>query len=151
MSANETFTADVIRDFHFLEEEYGMRREPAAVSGGGLWLIWANANAKVIVEREIGGHCGVTVVNVRHVKRDPLDRGEFDLEEIIALSGQKQGGRRQEPRSMTEAVARAAQTLRSVGARVLGGDFEALQTKQRQRVEELRRHHPLQDHKEPEK
>ncbi len=126
-----------------------MRREPGAASGGGLWLVWANANVKVIVERELGGHCGVTVVNLRHVKRDPLERGEFDLEEILASSGQRQGGRRQEPRSMTEAVARAAQALRSTGARVLSGDFEALHAKQRQAVEVLRRHHPLHDHKEP--
>jgi hypothetical protein len=143
MYTHEDFAADVARNFQFLESDYGMRREPAHLAGAGSWVVYANATVKVIVEREIGGHCGVTVVNVLHVKRDPLERSEFDLEEIVAAGGARQQQRRQDPRSMSEAVARAAETLRTAGASVLGGDFEALHSRQRKLVEALRRHNPL--------
>jgi hypothetical protein len=148
MDKNETFAADVIREFKFLEEEYGLRREPHHVTSEGSWINYAGSVVTVIVEYEMGGSCGVTVRDLKHVKRDPLDRGEFDLDEIVAIApGQKQG-RRPEPRSMTEAVTRAAQTLRAVGGPVLRGDFEALHVRQRKAVDALRRHNPLQTEKE---
>jgi len=144
MYTHENFAADVARDFEFLETEYGMRREPAPVSSGGVWVLYANPTVKVIVEHELGGYCGVSVQNLRHIKSDPLERAEFDLEEIVAISGASRQGRRPDPRSMSEAISRAAQTLRTVGAAVLKGDFEALQVRQRKAVEALRRHNPLE-------
>ena len=144
MYTHENFAADVTRDFEFLETEYGMRRDPVHVAGSNYWILYTNATVRVIVEHEIGGSCGVTVQNLRHVKRDPLERAEFDLEEIVAAAGAPRPGKRQEPRSMTEAIARAAQTLRTVGGPVLNGAFEELQTRQRKAVEALRRHNPLE-------
>jgi hypothetical protein len=138
MCTHENFEADVARNFAFLESEYNLRR----VLGGGSWIVYANVLLKVIIEHEVGGHCSVTLVNLRHVKRDPLERGEFDLEEIIAVSGQRPP-RRPDPRSMSEAVARSAETLRAVGGTVLRGDFEALHARQRKLVEAVRRHTPL--------
>lgn len=138
MYTHENFAADVVRNFAFLESDYGMRREPA---GSSSWVVYANPQVKVVIEHEIGGYCGVTVVNLRHVKRDPLERAEFDLEEIIAV-GPRQP-RRPDPRSMSEAVAKSADTLRSLGASVLKGDFEALHARQRRLVEALRQHNPL--------
>lgn len=143
MYTHENFAADVVRNFEFLESEYGMRRDPAHVEGAGSWVVYANATMKIIVEHELGGYCGVTVLNLRHVKRDPLERSEFDLDEIVAVGGGRQQ-RRQEPKSMSEAVAKAAETLRSAGASVLKGDFEPLHVRQRKLVEALRRHNPLQ-------
>jgi hypothetical protein len=151
MSTNEAFTNEVTQQFRFLEEDYGMRREPAAVSGGGHWLIYGNVNVRVVIEAEVGGTCGVTVQNLRFVKKDPLERNEFDLDEIVATAAGPRQPRRPEPRTMQEAVARAAQTLKTVGAPVLNGDFEALHARQKKAVEVLRRHHPLQDDKEPAK
>lgn len=142
MYTHENFAADVTRNFEFLESEYGLRREPLHNSGAGSWVVYANPDVKVVVEHEVPGYCGVSVVNLRHVKRDPLERSEFDLEEIVAISNSRQP-RRQDPRSMSEAVARCADTLRSVGASVLKGDFEALHTRQRKNVEAVRRHNPL--------
>jgi hypothetical protein len=142
MYTHENFAADVLQNFEFLESEYGMRREPTHVAGAGSWVVYANLNVKVVIEYEVGGSCGVSVVNLRHVKHDPLERSEFDLEEIIAVAAPRQQ-RRQDPRSMSEAVAKSAETLRSIGASVLKGDFEALHTRQRGRVEALRRHNPL--------
>ena len=142
MYTHENFADDVARHFQFLESEHGMRREALRVAGGGAWIVYANALMKVVVEAEIGGHCGVSVVNLHHVKRDPLERSEFDLEEIVALGATRQG-RRQDPRSLSEAVARSAETLRAAGASVLKGDFEALHARQRKRVEALRRDSPL--------
>ena len=142
MYTHENFAADVARSFEFLESEYGMRRDPPHVEGVGSWVVYANSIMKIVVEYELGGYCGVSVMNLRHVKHDPAERSEFDLEEIVALSAPRQP-RRQEPRSMTEAVAKAAETLRSVGAPVLKGDFEALHARQRKRVEAVRRNNPL--------
>jgi hypothetical protein len=142
MYTQENFAADVARNFEFLESEYGMRREPPHVEGVGSWIVYVNSLMKIVVEYEIGGYCGVSVVNLRHVKRDPLERSEFDLEEIIAV-GEPRKPRRQDPRSMSEAVARCAETLRSVGAPVLKGDFEALHARQRRVVEAARRNNPL--------
>ena len=142
MYTHENFAADVARNFAFLESEYGMHREPARVAGAGSWVVYANSMMKIVVEHELGGYCGVSVVNLRHVKRDPLERSEFDLEEIVAVGGPGQT-RRQDPRSMSEAVAKAAETLRSVGASVLKGDFEALHARQRKLVEAVRRNNPL--------
>jgi hypothetical protein len=142
MYTHENFAADVARNFGFLETEYGMRREPPNVAGIGSWVVYANSLMKIIVEHETGGYCGVSVVNLRHVKRDPMERSEFDLEEIVAVGGPRQT-RRQEPRSMSEAVAKSAETLRSVGASVLKGDFEALHARQRRLVDAARRNNPL--------
>jgi hypothetical protein len=139
MYTHENFTADVVKNFEFLETEHGMRREP----GGSSWVAYANPVAKVIIEHEGGSYCGVTVVNLRHVKKDPLERSEFDLEEIVAISGNRPP-RKQDPRSVTEAIARAAETLRAAGASVLKGDFDALHTRQKKLVEANRRHNPLE-------
>ena len=138
MPTPENFTADVTRNFEFLETDHGMRREP----GGSSWVAYANPVVRVIIEHEGGAYCGVTVVNLRHVKRDPLERSEFDLEEIVAVSGNKPP-RRQEPRSIGEAIARAAETLKAVGAPIFNGDFEALHARQKKLVEANRRHNPL--------
>ena len=142
MYTHENFAADVARNFEFLESEYGMRREPLHVAGAASWVVYANALMKIVVESETGGYCGVSVLDLRHVKRDPMERSEFDLEEIVSISGPRQT-RRQEPRSMSEAVAKSAETLRSVGTPVLKGDFEALHARQRKLVEAVRRTNPL--------
>lgn len=142
MYTHENFAEDVARNFEFLESEYGMRREPPHVAGAGSWVVYVNPLVKVVVEHETGDYCGVSVVNLRHVKRDPLERSEFDLDEIVAVAGPRQK-QRQGPRSMGEAVARSAETLRSVGAPVLKGDFEALHARQRRHVEAVRRNSPL--------
>lgn len=151
MTNHEAFAEDVAREFKFLEDEYAMRRDPVQVTSGGVWIAYSGPSARVIVEHEQSGHVGVTVQNPRHVKRDPLERGEFDLEEIVATSPGQRQGRRQDPRSITEAVTRAAQTLRAVGGPVLKGDFEALHARQRKAVEALRRHNPLTNEVEPPK
>lgn len=148
MDKHEIFAADVIREFKFLEEEYGLSRAPHHITSESSWITYNGSLVSVIVEHEQGGSCGVTVRDLRHVKRDPLERGDFDLEEIIAVSGGQRQGKRQEPRSTSEAVTRAAQTLRNVGAPVLRGNFEALHARQRKAVEALRRHHPLHPEKE---
>lgn len=138
MYSHDDFAKDVIRNFEFLESEYALRREPMHVEGAGCWVAYGSPTVRVIVEHELGNYCGVTIQNVRHVKRDPLERSEFDLEEIVAVSGLKQP-RRQDPRSPGEAVGRAAETLRAVGEPVLKGEFEALHTRQLKLVEALRK------------
>jgi hypothetical protein len=138
MYTHENFASDVARHFEFLESEYGMRREPLHVAGAGSWVVYGNANVKVIVEFEAGSSCGVSVINVRHVKRDPMERSEFDLDEIVRLASQRPP-RQRESRSMSEAVASAAETLRTTGAPVLKGDFERLHARQRKIVEAMRR------------
>ena len=141
MYTHENFAADVARNFEFLESDYGMLRASPHVDGGASWVVYANSLVKIIVEYELGGYCGVSVMNLRHVKLDPMERSEFDLEEIVALAPRQ--SRRQDPRSVSEAVARNAQTLRAVGGAVLKGDFEALHTRQRKLVEAVRRTNPL--------
>lgn len=141
MYTPDDFSTDVTRHFEFLETDYRMRREPMRREGASTWITYANDVAKVIVEHEAGGSCGVAVQNLRYVKTDPLERLEFDLEEILAVSGSRPP-RRQEPRSMSEAVARAAETLRGAGARVLNGEFDALHARQRKVVESVRKHNP---------
>ena len=142
MYTHENFAADVARSFEFLESEYGMHREPLQVAGGGSWVVYANSLMKIVVEYEVGGYCGVTVVDLRHVKRDPLERSEFDLSEIVAVGGTREP-RRQDPRSMSEAVSKCAETLRSAGRSVLEGDFDALHARQRRHVETVRRNSPI--------
>lgn len=146
MEKHEAFAADVTREFQFLEEEYGLRRMPQHVSSEGSWIVYAGTDVSVTIEQERGVECGVSVRNLRHVKHDPLERGEFDLEELVAVAGAQP--RRQPPRSMSEAIARAAETLRTIGGPVLKGDFEALQTRQRKAVDALRRFNPLNPEKE---
>ena len=142
MYTHENFASDVARNFEFLESEYGMRREATHLAGASSWVVYANSMMKIVVEYEPGGYCGVSVLDLRHVKRDPVERSEFDLEEIVAVAGPRQT-RRQDPKSMSEAVAKAAETLRSVGGPVLKGDFEALHARQRKLVEAVRRNNPL--------
>lgn len=149
MDKHEAFAADVTREFTFLEEDYGLRREPHHITSEGSWIIYSGPLVSVVIENEFGGTCGVSIRNLRHVKRDPLERGEFDLDEILAVAGGQKQGRRQDPRSMTESITRAAQSLRSTGATVLQGNFEALEARQRKAVEALRRHNPLTQEKEP--
>ena len=138
MYSHDDFTKDVIRNFEFLETEYGFRREPMHVEGAGCWIGYANATVRVIIEYELGNYCGVTVQNLPHVKHDPQERSEFDLDEIVAVSGQRQQ-RKQDPRSMTEAITRASETLRSVGGPALKGDFEALHARQLKLIEAVRK------------
>jgi hypothetical protein len=145
MYTHEDFAADVVRHFTFLESDYGMRREPLQKAGIGSWVGYVAAEVKVVVEYEIGGYCSVSVQNLRHVKRDPLERSEFDLDEIIAVSGTRPQ-RRPDPRSVGEVVARAAEALRTIGAAVLKGDFEALHERQRKMAEAVRRHNPVTEH-----
>lgn len=142
MYTQTEFSADVARHFEFLTSEYGMSPQPVQVSGKTAWITYVSLAMKVIVEYELGGYCGVSVLNLRHVKADPAERSEFDLEEIVAASGVRIQ-RRQEPRSPSEALARAAETLKTVGASVLKGDFEPLHIRQRKAVEAARHHSPL--------
>jgi hypothetical protein len=139
---SDDFSSDVAKSFEFLESEYAMQRGPTIGPGAGTWITYSGASALVTVELEPGGYCGVTVRNPRHVKEDPMERSEFDLEEIIAIHGNVPR-QRHEPRSMSEAVARAAQALRATGDRVLRGDFEALHERQKHAVQAARRQHPL--------
>lgn len=138
MYSHDDFSKDVIRNFEFLETEYGLRREPMRAEGGGCWIGYANAAIRVIVEHEQGNYCGVTVQNLPHVKRDPQERSEFDLDEIVAVSGSRPQ-RKQEPRSIGEAISKAAETLRAVGGPVLKGDFAALHARQLKLIEAVRK------------
>lgn len=140
MFTHDDFAAEVARHFQFLESDYGMRREPLQKSGGRSWVTYGNVNVKVVVEFEEGGYCSVTVQNLRHIKHDPLERSEFDLDEILAVSNPRQ--RRQELRAVRESVARAAETLRTAGAPILAGDFEALHARQKKAVDTLRAYNP---------
>ena len=142
MVDHEEFAAVVTKHFEFLETEYAMHAGPVKSDAGRRWIAFSNVNVKVVVELELLSHCSVTVENLRFVKRDPLERGEFDLDEIVAVSGNRPP-RQPNPRSLPEAVSRAAQTLKAVGSSVLGGDFEKLHARQRRAVEALRVHHPL--------
>jgi len=150
MFTQEEFAAEVARQFQFLESEYGMRREPMHAERGRAWIGFANAGVKVVVEVEDGTYISVTVQNLRHIKRDTLERSEFDLDEIVAASGPRQP-RRQDLRANREGVAKAAEALRAVGAPVLRGEFDTLHARQLKAVETLRRHDnpPLQNN-EPE-
>jgi hypothetical protein len=145
MYTHDDFATDVVRHFQFLETDYGMRREPLQKAGVSVWVTYANPTVKVVIENETGGFCGVSVQNLRHVKKDPLERSEFDLDEIIAVSGSRPP-RRQDAHSVSEAIARAAETLRAIGAPVLNGDFEALHERQRKAADAIRRHHPGAPH-----
>lgn len=142
MYTQEDFEADVIRDFEFLVTQYGMRREPLRSAGVGTWITYANPMAKVIIEYEVGGFCGVTVQNPRFIQHDPQERSEFDLEEIIEVSPNKPQ-RRRDPKNVTELIARSAETLRTLGDAVLKGDFDALHERQRKVVEAGKRTNPV--------
>jgi hypothetical protein len=141
MFTHEDFAEEVARHFQFLEKDYEMRREPMQKSGVRSWLTYGNINVKVVIEFEERGYLSVTVQNLRHIRHDPLERSEFDLDEILAVSNPRQQ-RRQEFRAVRESPARAAEALRTAGAPMLGGDFEALHARQRKAVETLRRHNP---------
>ena len=145
MYTHEDFSNDVVRNFEFLEKDYGMRREPMQKAGVSVWISYATPAVKVVIEYEAGGFCAVSVQNLRYVKKDPLERSEFDLDELVAVSGTRPQ-RRQDPRSVSEAVARAAETLRAIGAPALNGDFEALHERQRKAADAIRRHHPAGHH-----
>lgn len=143
MYTHEDFVSDVLRNFEFLETEYAMRREPLQVAGAGCWVAFSNAVARVVIEHETAGYCSVSVQNPHHVKKDPLERSEFDLEEIVAVSGGRPP-RRMDGRPMSEVLARAAETLRGAGTAALKGDFEALHARQRKTVESIRKSMPEQ-------
>ena len=149
MFTPEEFADEVARQFQFLEADYGMRRVPLQTGPGRAWTGFANPDVKVVVEIEDGTYISVTVQNLKHVKHDSLERSEFDLDEIVAASSPRPP-RRQDLRANREAVAKAAETLRTLGAPVLRGDFETLHARQLKAVETLRRHDnpPLQN--EPE-
>lgn len=141
MFTHEEFAAEVARQFQFLESDYAMRREPQQKSGVRSWVGYANVNVKVVIEFEENGYCSVTVQNLRHIKHDPLERSEFDLDEIVAVSSPRPP-RRQELRATRESVAKAAETLKTLGAPVLAGDFEALHARQKRAVDTLRAYNP---------
>jgi hypothetical protein len=148
MFTHDEFAEAVIRHFQFLESDFGLRREPQQKADGRSWVSYANAALRVIVEYEIDAYCTVTVQNIGHVKRDPLERSEFDLDEIVAVSaGRPQ--KKQDPRAMADVIARSAETLRTNGATVLGGNFDALHERQRKTVESLRRSFPPTPHENP--
>lgn len=137
---HDDFGAEVARLFEFLEKDYAMRREPMHREGARAWVSFANIDVKVIVEQEENAYCTVSVQNLRHIKHDALERSEFDLDEIIASSPRPP--RRQDFRATKEGVAKAAETLRTIGAPVLAGDFTALHARQLKSVETLRRYNP---------
>jgi hypothetical protein len=138
MFTHEEFAAEVARHFEFLETDYGMRRESPQKAAGRSWIGFANVNVRVIVEHEENAYVSVTVQNLRHIKHDPLDRSEFDLDEIVAASPRPP--RRQELRANRESVAKAADILRSFGAQALSGDFATLHARQQKAVETLRKY-----------
>jgi len=140
---HEQFGADVTQKFEFLESAFGLRRHALHVEGAGSWMIYENVDVKVTIEYEVGGSCGVSVQNLRHVNKDPLERNEFDLDEIVALAGAKP--RREQPSSMTEAVSRAAQLLQQSGSGVLKGDFVALHARQAKAADTIRRNNAALD------
>jgi hypothetical protein len=142
MANHEEFAAAVAASFKFLETDYGMRPGLLQSDAGRRWISYGNVNVKVVVEHELPSQCSVTVEDLRFVKRDPLERGEFDLDEVVAVSGSRPP-RQPNPRSLSEAVARVAETLKAAGSSVLQGDFEKLHARQRRAVEALRVHHPL--------
>jgi hypothetical protein len=140
MFTHEDFAGEVARHFQFLESDYGMRREPQQKSGNRSWLGYANINVKVVIELEENAYVSVTVQNLRHIKHDPLERSEFDLDEIVAVSSRPP--RRQEWRANRESVAKAAEMLKTLGAPVLAGDFTALHARQSKAVDTLRAYNP---------
>lgn len=141
MFTHDEFAAEVARHFQFLETDHSMRRELQQKSGPRSWIPYANVDVKVVIEYEENGYCSVTVQNLRHIKHDPLERSEFDLDEIVAVSGSKPP-KRQDFRATRDVVARMAELLRSVGTAVLNGDFEALHARQKKAVDTLRRYNP---------
>jgi hypothetical protein len=142
MYTNEQFSQDVAASFAFLESDYGMRRHPIHIAGAGAWIAYENADVKVVVEHEGVGYCGVSVQDLRHVSRDSLERTEFDLEEILKLSGVREPRRQDSPKNMTAVVARAADQLRTSCAAVLKGDFSTLHARQFKYVEAVRKNSP---------
>ena len=137
---HEEFAAEVERQFQFLESEYGLRREPMHKDEARAWVGYATVDVRVIVEQEENAFLSVTVQDLRHVKHDPLERGEFDLDEIVAITNPRP--KRRDFRATAEGIAQAAEMLRSIGGPVLKGDFEALHARQRKAVELLRRYNP---------
>ena len=144
MYTHEQFAADVVKRVEFLETTFGMRRHPAHVEGRVSWIAYENSKAKVIVEHELGASCTVSIQNLRHVKKDPLERGEFDLDEVVAASGKKLS-RRDEPRNVPEAVAKSAELLQNLGAGVLNGEFAELQARQQKMADTIRKHQAAYD------
>ena len=141
---HDQFAAEVARQFEFLETEYALRREPMHAEGNRAWVAYGNIDVRVIVEQEENAYCTVSVQNLRYIKRDALERSEFDLDEVLATSGPR-APRRQELRASPEGVRKAAETLKAFGETVLRGDFGALHAKQLRTVESLRRYNPPVD------
>lgn len=148
MFTHEEFAGEVTRHFEFLETDHAMRREPLQSSPGRSWIAYGNVNVKVVVELEHNAYISVTVQNLRHIKHDPLERSEFDLDEIIAAAPRPP--RRPDLRANRESVAKAAELLRTLGAAVLAGEFETLHTRQKKAVETLRRYDAPPLNNEPE-
>lgn len=148
MFTHEEFAGEVARQFQFLESDFGMRREMLQTAAGRSWIGYANVNVKVVIEVEDNAYISVTVQNLRHIKHDPLERSEFDLDEIVAASPRPP--RRPELRANRESVAKAAELLKSFGAAALGGEFEVLHARQQKAVETLRRYDAPPLNNEPE-
>lgn len=116
-------------------------------SGATGWIVYESPNVKVIVENEAGFSCGVTIQDLRRIKHDPLERTEFDIEEILALANKKP----RTSRNMNESIVNGADALRNFGASVLKGDFERLHERQARAVETIRRNQAAYDITIPEK
>jgi hypothetical protein len=111
------------------------------------WIVYESPYVKVIVENEAGFSCGVSIQDLRRVKHDPLERTEFDIDEILALSNKKP----RNARNMSESIANGADALRNFGAAVLQGEFERLHERQARAVETIRRNQAAFDITIPEK
>lgn len=144
MYTHEQFANDVMRRFEFLETDYAMKRHAAVTEGQVSWIVYENPNAKVFVEHELGASCSLSVQNPRYIKRDPLERNEFDIEEVAVVAGRKLS-KRDEPRTAAEAVAKWADLLRAVGGPVLNGDFEELQARQQKMADTIRKNQAAYD------
>jgi len=137
---HEDFATEVERQFQFLDSEYRLRREPMQKEGARAWVGYANVDIRVVIEQEENAFCSITVQDLRHIKHDPLERGEFDLDEIVAITNPRP--KRRDFRATREGIAQAAEMLRAIGRPVLEGDFAALHERQRKAVELLRRYNP---------
>lgn len=142
MYTHDQFATSVAKHFEFLETDYGMRREAIRAAGKAAWIVYANIDVKVTIEQDTAGSCGVTVQNLRYVQHDPLERSEFDLEEIVKLSGTRPPRQSDQRSGGGDPLAKTAEVLKTVGASVLKGDFAALHARQLKIAEAMRRHNP---------
>lgn len=145
--SHEDFAAEVTKRFEFLESAHQFRRHAMQTSGASGWIVYESPNVKVIVENEAGFSCGVTIQDLRRVKHDPLERTEFDIDEILAMTNRKP----RNARNMNESIANGADALRNFGAAVLNGEFEKLHERQARSLETIRRNQAAYDITIPEK